>query len=189
MYMRSALIKNKWILIFLILFLTACSVKKNYKILSLVFDGVPKPGSEKKVVPEKQAQKPGEIRPKREVIVMLSAHPAFKERKCGDCHDTGRANLLKKQRNDICYSCHKKEKFVGDYLHGPIAVGECLTCHLPHESKYERLLKGKDNKACFDCHDKADLTPIKEHKEKKDRTCLQCHLPHAANNKFFLRKK
>ncbi|MCK5056288.1 MAG: hypothetical protein KAT34_06510 [Candidatus Aminicenantes bacterium] len=189
MYMRSAAIGNKWILLFLFFLLTACSVKKNYKILSLVFDGVPKPGSEKKIIPANQPQKPGEIKREREVTVMLSSHPAFKERKCGDCHDTGRANLLKKERNDICYSCHKKEKFAGDYLHGPIAVGECLTCHLPHESKYERLLKSKDKKACFDCHDEADLTKIEQHEEKEDRTCLSCHLPHAANNKFFLRKK
>jgi predicted CXXCH cytochrome family protein len=74
-------------------------------------------------------------------------------------------------------------------VHGPIAVGECLTCHLPHESKFERLLKSKDNKACFDCHNEGDLAKIEQHEEKTGRTCLSCHLPHAADNRFFLVKK
>ena len=163
--MHSAATGNKWVLLFLFFFLIACSVnKKNYKILSVIFDGVPKPTSEKKAAPEKQPLNVSAVKPAVEMAVMLSTHPAFAERNCGDCHDTGRANLLKKERNDICFSCHKKEKFTGNYLHGPVAVGECLTCHLPHESKHERLLKSKDNKACFVCHDQDDLTEIKQHR-------------------------
>lgn len=196
--MHSAAIKNrnriKWIFVILLLFFCACSVKKNYKVLSIFFDGVPNPNQPKKT----EAKKTENGSPVNGIngaaaetpqVVMLSRHPDFVEKNCKECHDIAKANLLKGKGRQLCFSCHDESDFGGVYVHGPIAGGGCTTCHLPHESQYESLLKNTGSQMCLDCHMQGDLSKIESHEEKEGRTCVQCHLPHAAGNRFFLKKQ
>ncbi len=178
----------------MLLFLCACSVKKNYKVLSVFFDGVPNPEEKKKTAvakaengtPINSTGKTGRPEVKE---VIRSSHPDFAERECKECHNIARANLLKGKGRLLCFSCHDKSEFGGVYVHGPIAGGGCSTCHLPHESKYESLLKNTGDQMCLDCHTPGDLTKIEPHEEKEGRTCVQCHLPHTAGNRFFLKEQ
>lgn len=167
----------------------SCSVKKNHKVLSVFFDGVPTPGSEsQRGQGDSDAaaqEKNGARKPVNEVQV-VSRHQAYTRRKCRDCHNTQSLSFFKEKRDRICYTCHKEEKYTGDFLHGPVAVGACNACHLPHESKYEKLLKSDVPQICIDCHLAWDKRDVKAH--SKGKTCTQCHNPHAGENRFFLVK-
>lgn len=176
-------------LIPLVLFLTlwpGCSAKKNYKTLSFFFDGVPKPG-EKSKTGGKKVQGPvlekAPLKPENWDKI-ISRHPPYAERKCKECHNTRSLNFIRGKKDRLCYTCHKKEKFVGDYLHGPVAVGACLACHLPHESKYDKLLKMDSPRLCTGCHTTLVKRDIKSH--GKGKVCTQCHNPHAGSNRYFL---
>ena len=167
----------------------SCSVKKNHKVLSFFFDGVPKPGSENQSGQgEPDAAVPGKNGTRRPVdeIRVVSRHKAYTLRKCKDCHSTQSLSFFKEKRDRICFGCHKEEKYTGDFLHGPVAVGACNACHLPHESKYENLLKTEVPQICIDCHATWDKRDVKAH--SKGKTCTQCHNPHAGDNRFFLLK-
>ncbi len=170
----------------------SCSVKKNYKTLSFFFDGVPKPGTgeEQKTGQREPGPaapgKPGAIKPVSQVKI-VSSHPAYTQRKCRDCHNTQSISFLKEKKDRFCYTCHKQENYTGAYLHGPVAVGACLACHLPHESRYERLLKSNVPQICIDCHTTWDKRDVKAH--SKGNMCTQCHNPHAGSSRFFLEKE
>lgn len=193
--MRLAAIRknSKWpSLLLLLLLLIGCSAKKNYKVLSFFLDGVPKPDTAQEV-PGKEAlknlpEKAAPARPRIEPAIMISRHPAFSERKCAECHSRSAANVLMKKGARLCFACHEKEEFTANYLHGPVAVGACLACHLPHESKYKSLLKNDDGKLCFTCHIEGTLTKIAAHMGEQGKSCLKCHFPHAAGNRFFLKE-
>lgn len=180
------------ILLFLFIFIwPGCSVKKNYKTLALFFDGVPKPGET--AGKEKDDGKKTDSQPsaqKQETWVkIVSRHPAYAERECKECHNVKSLTFLKEQAQNLCFTCHDREDFQGAYLHGPVAAGGCLTCHLPHESKYKSLLKEEGVAMCFYCHDKADVKEIKghaSHMDSKKNKCTRCHNPHTAENPFFL---
>jgi len=83
--------------------------------------------------------------------------------------------------------CHDEFE-AKEHLHGPIALGECTTCHKPdvlqeHTFKFPRA----GNDLCVNCH--LDQTAGKHvHQPLKDGTCLQCHDPHSSDTKGLLRK-
>jgi predicted CXXCH cytochrome family protein len=177
------------ILLFLFIFIwPGCSVKKNYKVLSFFFDGVPKPDQETqkdkdtdKTAPRTQESiKPGKL------VKIESRHQAYTERKCRECHNVKSIAFLKEKKAGLCFTCHKEEKYSGDYLHGPVAVGACLACHLPHESKYKQLLKLDVPALCIECHVTWDTRDVKAH--SKEKACTQCHDPHAGDNRSLLKQ-
>lgn len=176
-----------FVLLFLLLLAgPSCSVKNHHKTLSLFFDGVPEPGAENKKGPQGPAPgKKAREKPAKEALI-VSRHPAYTQRKCRDCHNTQSLSFLKDKKAGLCFTCHNREKYTGDFLHGPVAVGACHVCHLPHESKYERLLKSGVPQICIDCHTTWDRRDVKAH--SKGKVCTQCHDPHAGNNRFFLRE-
>lgn len=190
--MRSVITISKYLslaLLFQLIFtLSGCSVKKNHKVLSFFFDGVPKPGvhvEEVKKTTAHDAPKKTRLKPENWVKIE-SRHPAHTERKCTECHNIKSLTFLKEKKDRLCFTCHKQEKFGGDYLHGPVAVGACLACHLPHESKYKRLLKLDVPRLCIECHVSWDTRDVKAH--TKEKACTQCHNPHAGDNRFLLKQ-
>ena len=91
---------------------------------------------------------------------------------------------------DQCHTKVNKVKFV----HGPVAAGECATCHGASEKhatnpKRYKFKKIEDlSKKCYDCHDK--FKPKKfVHAPVKDGECAACHNPHGSNYKFQLLSK
>ena len=88
-----------------------------------------------------------------------------------------------------CYSCHKS---IASYpfVHGPVYVWSCLSCHDPgSEPRYS--VKKPDTKICFSCHikQKDDWYAKKYfHGPFTAGKCAICHSPHAAEYPFNLIK-
>jgi predicted CXXCH cytochrome family protein len=205
--------KSKIFLVFLLfLLLVNCgSPEKRYKVLTIFFDGVPKPGTqqeqEKPGEKSQQEETPGEKQ--RTVMRILSQHPDYKGQGCDKCHDRNSSNLLRVPRDRICFLCHEEDEYMGPYVHGPIAVGGCMACHLPHESQYDKLLIANARDICLYCHQAEDValnpahstlsldtTPTdgnedqqgRENQQEQPGLCTPCHDPHKGDNRFFLRK-
>jgi predicted CXXCH cytochrome family protein len=88
-----------------------------------------------------------------------------------------------------CYSCHKK---IASYpfVHGPVAVWSCLSCH-ENESEPRYSVKKPDTEVCFGCHtqQKNDWEAKKFiHGPVTLGKCAICHSPHASEYPFNLYK-
>jgi predicted CXXCH cytochrome family protein len=87
----------------------------------------------------------------------------------------------------ITAKCHTnigKAKFV----HGPAAVGECVTCHqLVKDEKHKFLPIQNSEETCNKCHD-----PMQKkgtiHAPVAKGECTKCHDPHQSDRQFQLKK-
>ena len=93
--------------------------------------------------------------------------------------------MLVADKRKLCFTCHDESKFDGPYVHGPVAVGACLMCHQPHQSKYPALLLKSTPGLCLQCHDKTEVFANENHEGVTD--CLDCHQPHVAEDPMFMR--
>jgi predicted CXXCH cytochrome family protein len=190
MFMRSVSTKtsSKIILVLLLLALINCAAEKRYKVLTVFFDGVPKPGEKKEQEKTKSQEQTGRQtnKPQAEVIQIISRHPGYRDGKCNDCHDRSAANFLRTSRDTLCFTCHDQGDFQGAFVHGPVAVNDCLSCHLPHESRYAKLLIKKNEEICLYCHLGEDIAQNPAH-SNTSTACSRCHYAHAAANRFFLK--
>jgi predicted CXXCH cytochrome family protein len=169
-----------------------CTItEKKYKVLKIFFDGVPDPNAPKEPSAAPQEQLPGQKgKPgQQDVVIIESSHPDFNSRNCEKCHNKSVSNFLKAPREKFCFTCHDKNDFQGEYLHGPVAASGCLACHLPHRSQHKYLLKETDAKMCLVCHMREDvaLNPVHAGVDFEKGKCTQCHYPHAAASRFFLK--
>ncbi|MBI5022343.1 MAG: hypothetical protein HZB59_12985 [Ignavibacteriales bacterium] len=83
-----------------------------------------------------------------------------------------------------CHSGIGKAKFV----HGPAAVGECITCHqLVKDEKHKFVPIKNSEETCNKCHEpmekKGNL-----HLPVAKGECTKCHDPHQSDRQFQLRK-
>lgn len=84
---------------------------------------------------------------------------------------------------DKCHSKMGMEK----YVHGPVAVGDCLMCHIKTGQHKFPPVKG-DEKLCYKCHpDRVDATKA-VHRQVKEN-CSKCHDPHQSPYKYQLKKE
>lgn len=185
--MRLVTICSRCILVFFLLISVCCSPAKRYKILKVFFDGVPEPGTAKK---EEEISRPkySQLHIKKKAIPITSRHPDYFKNICDKCHDRTASNFLKAEKNRICFTCHQEDRFNSKFVHGPVAVRDCLACHLPHESPYKKLLKKKCNVLCLECHDIEDTPEAKNHYISKKGDCVDCHDPHTSDSQFFIKK-
>jgi predicted CXXCH cytochrome family protein len=81
-------------------------------------------------------------------------------------------------------SCHGnmgKEKFV----HGPVAVGQCVFCHNIVDNKHKFTLLDEGKELCYNCHDsKEEGKHI--HSPVEEGMCTSCHDPHQSPNQYQL---
>jgi len=89
-------------------------------------------------------------------LSLKALHPGMKEGKCEDCHlrhGIVPKLLLKKDGNELCYSCHAKEKIGLNQpkVHTVLKTGKCASCHNPHGSQGTHLLKAEGPEACYPC--------------------------------------
>ncbi len=168
----------------------------NHKILSTLFDGVPALPPPGQICEDYyQARRAAELNksaPDADLAATAkgkrSSHQPFAEKECSNCHDiNNKVNegfIVAKQ--DLCLVCH--ENFQGQHVHGPVAVGDCQACHLPHSSAHESLLIAAPEDICQTCHAEGRLAA-----DMHDRfvvsliTCNQCHDPHVGNARYFLK--
>jgi predicted CXXCH cytochrome family protein len=151
---------------------------------------------------------------------------------CHHGHGTGPEALLRSDTaSELCANCHGKVIKQADgrriaaisemvkkapTVHGPVAAGECLTCHAPHASEERALLTApypdkpyrefseETYELCFQCHDvdafESDDASGTEFRHgdrnlhalhvnrSKGRTCRMCHDPHATKGDRLIRE-
>ena len=102
------------------------------------------------------------------------------------CLALGGLNEFAHAAADSCVTdrCHKnmgKDQFV----HGPVAVGNCTVCH-KREGRHKFAPIKRIREVCYACHDKVDTKNI-VHKPVKEGNCSKCHDPHQSPYKYQLR--
>jgi predicted CXXCH cytochrome family protein len=178
-----------WFCLSVLCLLCGCDQVARHKVLTTVFDGVPSlPPAEQFC--QDYADEPGQSVAKatasEQAAFAGSSHQPYAEKSCGLCHKSSQDNALIVPKDELCFVCHTD--FVqGVNVHGPVSVGDCLACHLPHDSSYAFLLQADRNTICGRCHVEERLA-AGMHNTLKDRgmDCVDCHDAHAGNNRYFL---
>lgn len=187
--------KNSSPLIFLFAFgiflITACDPLTVHKVTSTIFDGVPSMPSAEQYCQDyhiQATQKELEAKQKQQLGDKKgSTHPPFADKKCNNCHDKSTDSGFVVAKEVLCAHCHKGFP-IGNFLHGPAAVGGCLKCHVPHSSDNPNLLIKPAAEVCDTCHAEARLSTVLHTAGRaKGMTCPDCHDPHGGSNRFFLR--
>ena len=171
-----------------------CNKYTRYRVLRVVFDGVPHPDEELKARETdvlKAAVERADQQRRAPSLQIRYTHPsAGAAGNCSLCHGTLQNLII--PGKDMCVRCHVRVREQFPFLHGP-AVLDCIVCHDPHESKIKSLLKIIGNELCFECHyrkDKEEAFKAEAHKEYRDKkfVCLACHDPHGGKDRFFVKE-
>jgi predicted CXXCH cytochrome family protein len=115
-------------------------------------------------------------------------HPPYREGRCRTCHNPDDGQLFRTLQEGLCQTCHPDIPGETGYVHGPVAVNDCLFCHHYHRSQNPKLLLGDAKATCFRCHKRDSLTAGQYHARIEEQGCLTCHDPHQGNNPFFLKQ-
>jgi len=169
----------------------SCDEVERHRALTFFFDGVPPlegEGVGDVNTPEQsQPQLPGNTEP------AWIVHKPSKE--CTNCHDMSKKPRwatpeFTKEPLQLCYDCHPGSNYSSstDYVHGPVAVGDCMRCHNPHRSKHRHLLKLPVPDICHQCHEKEDVESIADHSAETLSECLECHVGHSSPERGLLKK-
>jgi predicted CXXCH cytochrome family protein len=179
----------------LLLCLGGCDSVERYKFMSTVFDGypaLPPPEEYCRVYIEGKCAEEDKVGAGQGETVggngqeEASKHKPYAEKKCNDCHDQTKPDGLVLPVRELCFKCHVN--FIrGAQVHGPVAVGDCMACHLPHSSPNHSLLKFPKNETCSACHQEERLTPgMHDRVTEKGMVCVDCHDPHFGDAHYFL---
>lgn len=171
--------------------LAGCNPVTRHKVLSTVFDGVPALPEPEELcadyvakVAESGSEGEGDSRE-----TTGSTHKPYGEKRCNDCHAQNKSENdgLIRPKQELCFVCHDAI-INGPFVHGPVAVGDCLACHLPHSSTFPALLRKGPEELCQSCHREERLAATM-HQRVTDRemACGECHGPHSGEARYFLR--
>lgn len=178
-----------------VLLLAACSAERHYTTLSFFLDGVPRPGEE---LEQEMSLSPQYRRPEgREPSKFnMLRHAPYQKNECDRCHPRQEAFWIGENfdKRGQCFSCHEHEEFAkrledSPFVHGPVAVRECLVCHNAHQSIHPGLLELPAPKLCYLCHERDAMVSSPAHRDwsEEEEACLSCHDPHAGSDPYFLR--
>jgi len=184
---------------FVSIFLISCGdPAKKHKVLTFFFDGVPPLPTEGEIGPPRPDLAPvtakegeeGATGTEKQKDVWYVHKPAVKD--CNSCHERlkkGQWALpkFKKKPPELCYDCHDEVAKAKGFMHGPVAVGECLFCHTPHRSPNKYLLKEKDPELCYRCHQKLWIMTLSGHTGEDLSDCLSCHEGHVGSTISLLK--
>ncbi|HEY6008599.1 MAG TPA: cytochrome c3 family protein [Geobacteraceae bacterium] len=109
---------------------------------------------------------------------------------CAICHaqtaskhpsgNKGDFNLAFKGGKELCFTCHERMD-QNAVVHKPVATGDCIACHDPHQSDAELMLKkATTSELCFACHDPAKTKKKVVHGPVAAGDCNICHNPHSS---------
>ena len=179
----------------LAILLSGCDQVSRHKVLTTIFEGVPSLPDPEEMCEEYHEQEmerylaglAEEALAMEGKVVEKSSHKPFKEKKCKDCHDFTTDVGLIRPKLQLCLVCHTG--FIkGRYVHGPVSVGDCSACHLPHISEFVALLEMDRNRICEKCHTEERLA-VNMHEQVMTHgmDCVDCHDPHYGDTMYFLR--
>lgn len=176
-------------LMLLVLFFIGCDEIERHKTLSFFFDGVPHLESEN--------LRGVSFDPNSQELPQTGQSPAWyvhePRKDCRNCHSKRRRRSFSPETiliapiPKLCYGCHADFTESASYVHGPVALGQCLLCHNPHKSKIEHLLIAPEPGLCYQCHDINTIELIAAHLPGQLSACTNCHNPHASFAKGLLR--
>ncbi len=86
----------------------------------------------------------------------------------------------------LCCLCHKEYVAMSGWVHGPVATGNCMLCHEPHETKNPSLLNETIPMLCYRCHEIKTLQLVPGHSDKSYATCINCHDGHSSPGRMLL---
>lgn len=171
----------------------ACSPATRHEVFSTLIDGCPSSTPVAQICADPSHAVGGRLAEAdgskgAPVAKKASKHKPYQEKKCDDCHDKTTDNgFVVKVKNQLCFVCHS-DFITGKFVHGPVAVGECLACHDPHMSANPSLLKKRAAEVCATCHlERRQAFAMHETVESHDITCINCHDPHFGNVQYFLK--
>src|SRR5271169_1400538 len=112
--------------------------------------------------------------------------------KCTTCHSPHSSDngaLLKAAGNEVCFTCHTRERFTRATIHPP-ASANCLGCHKPHAGPETALLQRSESELCGSCHHPGGSAKPASHSgfSVEGVGCTSCHTPHASVDKGLLRE-
>jgi predicted CXXCH cytochrome family protein len=175
--------------------LCSCSPITRHQVLTTIFDGVPSMPPAEQICREYAVEMMAKERGEKEgagksagAAAQASTHRPYIEKRCDDCHDkTTESGLVVKNKTELCFVCHG-DFIKGAFVHGPVAVGDCLACHDPHTSGLPSLLKVAAADICATCH-REERQAVSLHSTVASRglVCVNCHSPHFGNVRFFLK--
>ena len=184
---RTALI-GLMLLVLLGIFVVSCDEVKRHNALTFFFEGVPPLGQDQlaEELVDSGSSQLSQMRPKQ----LWYVHQP--RRDCTLCHDKSRQRVFSSQTYlikpipELCYECHGDYTTSASYVHGPVAVGQCLLCHNPHRSRIEHLLKEPQPRICYLCHNIDAVKSIPAHLVKQEFACTDCHNAHTSSVKYLL---
>ena len=106
---------------------------------------------------------------------------------CWDCDFKVQdmAHELRNTESALCYNCHDRVD-EGAWVHGPVAVGECIICHDDfHGPEGIDSLSNEIGGVCYKCHDENRLSQHVTQMDSGD--CAGCHNPHSSEDYRLLR--
>ena len=123
---------------------------------------------------------------------MKSVHPVTRDKQCEKCHlrhGIVPRLIFKEQGNQMCYTCHEKEKIGLDksVVHTALKKEKCISCHNPHASQANHLLGAEGSEFCYQCHKKDSYEKKVVHKVLIEKPCDTCHLPHSSDEANLLK--
>ena len=95
-------------------------------------------------------------------------------------HKNGEVDLAV-AAEELCYLCHeaKATEFNLPVQHQPVAQGECVGCHDPHQSEYRYQLRAEGQALCYEFHTNKTAGHEFVHGPAATGNCQLCHDPHA----------
>ncbi len=172
--------------------LYGCAGMNKYEVLSFFFDGVPSPDTSK-IIPSETfttittSTQNDSTDHSAEIASVASMHRPYAQKKCRDCHDETSMSESTSEILKRCKNCHSAFQKKYKYVHGPVAVLDCISCHEPHKSENASLLRRSGDFICTYCHKNLDLVQVNQHSQIGIIECLGCHNPHYSNeNKFYV---
>jgi len=178
------------LLISLAALVVSCDEAGHYEVMTFFFDGVERPESRG---PAEGFFDPNSLAPAQESQGPIwYVHEPTKA--CTNCHDTkrqsrsaGRAYLVAPVPA-LCYECHDDRTVSANFVHGPVAVGQCLLCHNPHKTQVKYLLEGPVPELCYGCHEADATESIPAHFVSELAACTDCHDPHTSLERPLLKE-
>ncbi len=177
------------LLVFFVIFFVSCDEVQRHEALTFFFDGVPPLQPE--MFPEGLVDSNSLELDQVEQKPAWYSHEPCKD--CSNCHGKRKQRSFSTQIRliapipKLCYKCHDDFTSSASFVHGPVAVGQCLFCHNPHKSKIEHLLTAPEPGLCYLCHDRNTIELIAAHLPKQLSTCTDCHNAHASSTKALLK--
>ncbi len=105
---------------------------------------------------------------------------------CAVCHrtleDGDHTFELALRGEELCFACHEtsRDMMLLEHAHTPVADGECVGCHDPHQSDHRFTLKAAPEELCMSCHNAEAFSRSFVHGPVEAGECNVCHDPHAS---------